>query len=235
MAGSAAASPGRPARSKPRPSLFASCSSASPLKTTASFHSTTASLRRGVGASVRPHHAHLGSARHGALLGSTRHGALGSLRHGAGAGAGGGPLVSRKAGQGLRTRTRTLARNIWQKLQGASGPRGPPGQYGGVQSRVQRGMEPEWEQHLEVALEGGRVDEQGEYVNDQTAFSALRVELWEYRRFAANAFLGEYTAPFSTLLDGTPLLVEEAELEDPEDAGEGRLEGTLSLEIRLMT
>jgi hypothetical protein len=81
------------------------------------------------------------------------------------------------------------------------GPVGPPGQYGTRVSKVRTGLDPVWNQWLELRLQGGAIGRDGNYANEQVPYSAVRLEVWDRDRFSRDDFIGEVSVPLGPLID----------------------------------
>uniref|UniRef100_A0A7S2N5J6 C2 domain-containing protein n=1 Tax=Haptolina brevifila TaxID=156173 RepID=A0A7S2N5J6_9EUKA len=85
----------------------------------------------------------------------------------------------------------------------SGGPTGPRGQYGAVTSTtIPCTCNPEWREWLELRLEGGGVNDEGEHYNRDAPYTSLRVELWDRDRLARDDFIGEVRIPLGPLMDG---------------------------------
>lgn len=113
------------------------------------------------------------------------------------------------------------------------GPNGAYGQYARTSSRtVERSLNPHWNEHLELRLEGGFRDASGSFINLHAPYTSLRVEVWDQDWWTSNDFIGEFTVPLCMLMDGRTHEVE-CELTDPEFKSKAKpLSGRLRLRLK---
>jgi len=115
----------------------------------------------------------------------------------------------------------------------STGPVGAPGQYARTYSKVYPlSLNPVWQQRLELPLDGGEMNENGEYDNKHAPYTALRIELWDRDRLSFDDFIGEVRVPLGTLMDGRTHTYT-LELTDPEGkcAADGKLTGSVTFEL----
>ena len=61
----------------------------------------------------------------------------------------------------------------------ASGPKGPPNQYSKMKSKIMsKTLNPEYNQKFEMHLQGGEIDNNGDYRNPLAAFTKFRLTMW---------------------------------------------------------
>lgn len=115
------------------------------------------------------------------------------------------------------------------------GPLGPPGLYSKVRSSVaKRSLNPTWRnEHLELRLEGGRLNGDGEYDNPDAPYTKLRLEIWDRDLLSTHDFIGEATLPLCPLMDSRTHRYT-LSLTDPEGKSKapGGVQGTISIEVR---
>jgi len=117
----------------------------------------------------------------------------------------------------------------------SGGPEGPPGQYGGVRSRVsRRSLNPVWKNEwLELRLQGSVMSDDGEYDNPTAPYTGLRIEIWDNDRLNRDDFIGEVFVPLCPLMNGgththtLPLTDPEGKSEAPNGA-----QGSITFEIQ---
>jgi len=133
--------------------------------------------------------------------------------------------------------------DFFQKVQGSfkrfqaafrGGPEGLPGQYGVVYSRVRyKTLNPVWKQYIEMRLEGGTVNEEGEFHNPDAPYTRLRIEVWDKDRLSADDFMGEVYVNLCPLMDGRTHTYE-LPLTDPEGkcGADSGLSGMLKFQLQ---
>ena len=96
--------------------------------------------------------------------------------------------------------------------------------YGHTLSRtINDDRHPQWNEAIELRLEGGVVSASGDFDNAAAPFSALRLEVWDSDLFDLDDFLGEVTIPLMPLMDMATHQYVGIPLSDPE--GKVRGEG----------
>ena len=88
-----------------------------------------------------------------------------------------------------------------------------------------------WDQRLEVRLEGGVLDERGEYDNNAAPYTALRLEVWDRDFLSRDDFMGEATIHLCALMDSRTHTYT-VDLEDPEGRcqADGGVSGSITVD-----
>ena len=115
----------------------------------------------------------------------------------------------------------------------SAGPQGAKDQYGRTYSHViPKTLHPVWRQRIEMRLEGGEMNDDGEYDNKHAPYSSLRIELWDRDRLSYDDFIGEVTVHLGPLMDGRTHSYT-LDLTDPEGkcVADTGLSGTVTFEL----
>jgi hypothetical protein len=97
------------------------------------------------------------------------------------------------------------------------GPVGPKNEYSKVKSKtVPRNLNPIFNQFFELHLEGGNIDNNGDYCNADAPFTKLRLTMWDHDVLSNDDYIGECTVPLGPLMS-CRTLEGWFKLEDPEN------------------
>jgi len=96
---------------------------------------------------------------------------------------------------------------LFEVAAGRNGPPSPSGSYGHTRSGVCHDTSrPQWNELLEIELQGGKVDLAGTYDNSDCAYTKLRLEVWDADPLLVgndpeDDFIGEVTIALAPLMD----------------------------------